>query len=192
MTRTATLLLCLLLCCTAGCAVKPVIPPSAALDPQPYAMEVRAVLRHGDWLITRGVHATDNVVASVTRMPFSHASIYDAERDEVIEADGSGIHTTPFADLLAKSQRVLVIRPMWSTEGSAPVAVERARALLGKGYNFTGLVGVDSPDRYYCTQVCMEAYRPFMTAEKPDNPIPKIIAPGNMYFWGRILYDSGP
>lgn len=183
--------LCLVLGVLAGCAVKPIIPPSATLSPQEYAAVLRGVLRHGDWLVTRGVHGPDNLVASVTRMPLSHASIYDAEQDVIIEAEGVGIHTTPLVDLVAKSQRVLVIRPMWSTEGSAPEAVERARSWIGQGYNFTGLAGVNSPDRYYCTQVCIEAYRPFITAE-PDNPIPRIIPPGNMYFWGRILYDSGP
>ncbi|CAK7035207.1 MAG: hypothetical protein DELT_00533 [Desulfovibrio sp.] len=186
-------MLAVLLLALAGCAVKPVIPPSDTLIPEQYASELAAVLRHGDWLITRGIHGTDNIVASVTRKPLSHASLYDAEFGGVIEADASGIHRTSLADLLAKSQRVLVIRPIWSTsEASARIAVERAREWLGKGYNFTGLVGLDTPDRYYCTQVCLEAYRPFITAEGPDNPIPKIIQPGNMYFWGAILYDSGP
>lgn len=175
-----------------GCAVKPVIPPSDALVPEEYAGDLREVLRHGDWLVTRGVHGMDNFVASVTRMPLSHASLYDAEYGGVIEADGAGVHRTSLADLVAKSQRVLVIRPMWSTVGNAPIAVERARGWIGKGYNVTGLVGLDTPDRYYCTQVCIEAYRPFMSAEAPGNPIPQVILPGTMYFWGRILYDSGP
>lgn len=177
--------------CLSACAVRSVMPPEAALAPNVALPELRPLLRHGDWLVTRGIHKTDNMVATMTNMPLSHASLYDAERDGVIEADGSGVHETPLADLLAKSSRVLLIRPMWVTEASAGTAVSRARSWIGKGYNFTGLVGLDSPDRYYCTQLALEAYRPFIT-EAPDNPIPHVIAPGRMYHWGRILYDSGP
>ena len=182
-------LLCLLV--FAGCAVKPIMPPSAALDPAEHAEALRGILKHGDWLVTRGIHGADNFVATVTRMPLSHASLYDKDHDGVIEADGSGVHRTTLEDLVAKSQRILIIRPMWATEGSAPVAVNRARDWIGKGYNFTGLVGIGTPDRYYCSQLCIEAYRPFI-ADSPDNPIPNIIPPGHMYFWGRILHDSGP
>lgn len=179
------------LCFAAGCTVKPIVGSDAALNPQEAAIAVRGVLRHGDWLVTRGVHAADNFVSTMTNMPLSHAAIYDAEKDEVIEAEGVGVHETPLAEFLAKSCRVLVIRPMWHTEGSAVIAVARARSWIGKGYNFTGLAGINTPGRYYCTQLALEAYRPFITAT-PDNPIPQVIAPGRMYHWGRILYDSGP
>ena len=175
----------------ASCAVKPIIPPSDTLDPQNHADILKNVLQHGDWLVTRGVHGADNFVATVTRMPFSHASIYDAEHDGVIEAEGVGVHRTPLEEFITKSQRILVIRPMWATGENMHGAVQRARNWIGKGYNFTGLAGLGTPDRYYCSQLCIEAYRPFIT-ENPDNPIPLIVPPGNMYFWGRILYDSGP
>ncbi|MDR1309887.1 MAG: hypothetical protein LBL95_08355 [Deltaproteobacteria bacterium] len=184
-------LFCLVALALAGCAVKPVIPPSDTLDPGFHGTELKAVLRHGDWIVSRGVHAADNMVASVTGKPLSHASLFDEEFGGVIEADGSGVHRTSLEDLLAKSHRVLVIRPLWADGDNARVAVERAREWLGHMYNFTGLVGLDIPDAYYCTQLCVEAYRPFIGEEKPENPIPRIIQPGNMYFWGRILYDSG-
>ena len=183
-------LVCLALL-AAGCAVRPLADPDVTLKEPGQVLAVRQALRHGDWLVARGVHAADNLVASVTNMPLSHAAIFDAESEGVIEADGSGVHTTPLADFLANSQRVLVIRPIWSSPGNSRAAVERARSWLGKGYNFTGLVGLDIPERYYCTQVALFAYKPFIT-EKPDNPIPRIIKPGQMYHWGRIMYDSGP
>lgn len=174
-----------------GCTVKTVLTPDAVLNPEAAIHELRAVLQNGDWLVTRGVHKTDNLVATMTNMPLSHASLYDAAKDGVIEAEGSGVHETLLVDLLAKSSRVMIIRPMWATEENARIAVARARSWIGKGYNFTGLVGINSPNRYYCTQLAIEAYRPFIT-EKPDNPIPLVIAPGRMYHWGKILYDSGP
>lgn len=175
----------------AGCAVRPLADPNVTLKDPAQVLAVREALRHGDWLVTRGVHAADNLVASATNMPLSHAAIFDAENEGVIEADGSGVHPTPLADFLANSQRVLVIRPIWSGPERSRIAVERARSWIGQGYNFTGLVGLDIPERYYCTQVALFAYKPFIT-QKPDNPIPRIIKPGQMYHWGRIVYDSGP
>jgi uncharacterized protein YycO len=174
----------------AGCAVKPVINPDAALKPEETSAVIRSYLRTGDWLVARGVHAADDFVSTMTNMPFSHAAIYDAATDEVMEAEGEGVHPTSLADFLAKSSRIWVIRPMWSTVDTAPEAVKRARSLIGKGYNFTGLIGIDWPDRYYCTQLAIEAYKPFITPN--GNPIPQVISPGRMHHWGRILFDTGP
>lgn len=175
-----------------GCAVRNVTNPEVTITNPGSIAPIRAILRHGDWIVTRGIHKSDNVVASVTNMPLSHAAIYDARHDEVIESEANGVHVTPLVEFLAKSQRVLIMRPMWATSPAvAAGAVDRARDLIGKGYNFTGLVGLNMPDRYYCTELAVAAYEPFML-DKPDNPIPRIIMPGQMYHWGRILYDSGP
>lgn len=175
-----------------GCAVQPVVDAGLTLDSPEHVKAVRTVLLHGDWLVARGIHVPDNLVASLTNMPLSHAAIFDADNEGVIEADSTGVHPTPLADFLAKHQRVLVIRPIWSSPENSAVAVERARSWVGKGYNYTGLVGLNVvPDRYYCTQVAVFAYKPFMK-ERPENPIPNIIKPGQMYHWGRIIYDSGP
>ncbi|HJA79636.1 MAG TPA: hypothetical protein H9784_08760 [Candidatus Desulfovibrio intestinavium] len=176
----------------AGCAVKPVMGPEDALAPETHAPALRGVLRHGDWIVARTIRTGGNLVASVTQKPFSHAALYDAEYDSVIEATANGVHRSSLEDLVGRSQRMLVIRPLWADETSRRVAVERARVLLGKSYDFTGLVGLGTRERYYCTELCIESYRPFMGREKPDNPIPRIIQPGDMYFWGTIVHDTGP
>lgn len=176
----------------AGCAVQAVVDAGNTLTDPRQAAEVRRMLKHGDWLVSRGVHKPDNLVASLTNMPLSHAAIFDAENEGVIEADGTGVHATPLAAFLAGSQRVLVIRPIWSSPENSAAAVVRARDWIGRGYNYTGLVGLNvAPNRYYCTQVAVFAYRPFIE-ERPENPIPNIIKPGQMYHWGRVIYDSGP
>jgi uncharacterized protein YycO len=153
---------------------------------------VRAALQNGDWLVARGVHLADNLVATVTDKPLSHAAVYDAESDVVIEVDGSGVHTTPLAGFVANSTRVLVIQPMWATPENRAQAVARARQWLGRGYNFTGLIGLSMPERYYCSQLVVQAYEPFIDHGPRQNPIPHIIEPGQLYHWGRIVYDSGP
>ena len=176
-----------------GCAgaTRAVVFKSETLDPAVVTAELKRVLKNGDWLVIRGVGRADNLVASATNMPLSHAAIYDSEFNQIIEADGDGVHSTPLETFVGKAQRILVIRPIWSSPENSAGAVALARSWQGAGYNFTGLVGLDMPKRYYCTQVALLAYRPVMDDQKP-NPIPKVIAPGQMYHWGRILFDTGP
>ena len=45
---------------------------------------LRELGRDGDWLVIRGYHASDNLVSSLTNLPFSHAAVLDTDRDEVI------------------------------------------------------------------------------------------------------------
>ena len=174
-----------------SCAVNMIADPDTTLSTEQDARAIRSRLQHGDWLVVRGIHGPDNLVASATNMPLSHAAIYDAINNKVLEADGTGVHTSTLEEFLGKSQRVLIIAPMWATPQTRGPAVERARGWLGKGYNYTGLLGIDSPDRFYCTQLAVDAYKEFIEL-KPGNPIPPVIKPGQMYHWGRIIYDTGP
>ena len=189
--KVASFLLAPVFCLLAGCAVQPVANPDATIKDAGRVSDIRQLLKNGDWLVTRGILNTDNFVATMTNAPLSHAAIYDAEKDVVIEATGEGVHTTQLDTFLAKSQRALIIRPVWWTPENAVKAIENARGWIGKGYNYTGLIGINTPGRYYCTQLALRAYEPFME-EAPDNPIPPVIKPGQMYYWGHILYDSGP
>lgn len=176
----------------AGCASRPVETPPApaarAITDGETLARVRALGRDGDWLVIRGYHATDNFVATVTNSPFSHAAVLDIERDRVIEAEAKGIHETPLAGFIAKSHRVLLIRPVWSDAASAPAALARARALVGRPYNFLGLIGVSVPESYYCSELTLEIYRPYLRA---GDVVPRPIEPGKLHYWGRVLYDSG-
>lgn len=145
--------------------------------------------RPGDWLVIRGVHQTDNLVATLTNSPLSHAAVLDPERQQVIEAEGIGIHTSTLDAFVGKSARLLLIRPVWATPDKAQQAVLKARELVGKRYDYPGLIGVNLPDSYYCTELAMSVYKPYGTT---PNPIPAVIEPGQLYHWGTILYDSGP
>ena len=171
----------------AGCAVVPVHrqtqPLEVNLDP------VRAVIENGDWVVIRGVTGPDNFIGSMTNMPFSHASIYDFENDEVIESNKSGVHATSLADYLASASRVWIVKPVWATAANRPLAVARARSFIGRPYDFTGLIGLGLPDSYYCSELAIDAWRPFMGKAK-TNPIPPVISPGRLHHWGRVVYDS--
>ncbi len=173
-----------------ACAAKVSSDPSAVrTDPQTLA-GIRAVLRPGDWLVSRGIHRTDDIVAGATNSAFSHAAIYDAAQDRVIEAEMQGVHATPLPEFLAKSTRVMALHPVWSTEYTAPLAVDRAVSAIGSGYDVTGPIGLGLPNRWYCTELLIWAYEPFRG--KGGNPVPPVIEPGRMLHWGRVIYDTGP
>ncbi|MDR2349178.1 MAG: hypothetical protein LBF41_00955 [Deltaproteobacteria bacterium] len=172
----------------AGCTVKPV--RKTAQPEEMNVIPVKAVIEAGDWLVIRGVTDPSNFISSVTNMPFSHSAIYDAENDSVIEAEAHGVSVTPLAKFLAKAQRVWVLKPVWATPETRPLAVARARSRVGKPYDFTGLVGIPVPGTYYCTELVMDSWRPFMGDDDSDNPIPAVISPGRLHHWGRVVYDS--
>jgi permuted papain-like amidase YaeF/Yiix C92 family enzyme len=176
-----------------GCATRVVeVPPDTAAKSARDAVTLSAIEalgRSGDWLVIRGYHATDNLVASLTNKPFSHAAVLDLERDQVIEAEAHGVHTSTLSAFVAKSHRLLLIRPAWADAHGAEAAVRKARSLVGRQYDFLGLIGFNIPDRYYCSELVLEVYRPFM---RPDDFVPRPVEPGQLYHYGRILFDNGP
>lgn len=176
-----------------GCATRSVeVPPEAVAKAARDAItlsEIGALGKPGDWLVIRGYHTTDNLVASLTNKPFSHAAVLDPEREQVIEAEARGVHASSLAELVAKSHRLLLVRPMWADAASAAAAVVKARSLIGRQYDFLGLIGFSVPDTYYCSELALEVYRPFIHAR---DVIPHPIEPGQLHHYGRILFDSGP
>jgi Permuted papain-like amidase enzyme, YaeF/YiiX, C92 family len=175
-----------------GCATPFVVTPPAAdlkaVREAEMIAELRRLGRNGDWLVIRGYHATDHLVSAVTDSPWSHAAVLDVEKDQIVEAEGPGVHTTALPEFVAKSHRLLLIRPDWATEKSAVEALMRARALVGKRYDFLGLIGLNVPDRYYCSELAVAVYRPHIPVGKH---IPRPVTPAQLHYWGRILYDSG-
>ncbi len=186
--RLAALLLALTGCGGPPLHVEP--PPATVRGPQTEAWltQIRASALPGDWLVIRGYKAADDLVVAATNIPLSHAAVIDVRADEVIESIAEGVRVTPLRDFVDHAHRVLLVRPKWS-QGVRPLkALERARAAVGKGYDFSGLVGLSAKDRYYCSELAMYAWQPFMG---PNEHVPRVIEPGQMYLWGRVLYDSG-
>lgn len=175
-----------------GCTTPMVVrPPADQAAREALALkEVTRLGQPGDWLVMRGYHATDNLVATVTTAPFSHVAVLDPERGQVIEAEGKGLRTAPLADFMHRAHRVILMRPMWATAPERQVAaVEKARALVGKPYDFTGLIGLNAPDRYYCSELAVAVYAPHVSRK---DHLPHVIPPGDMHYWATILWDSGP
>ena len=143
--------------------------------------------RDGYWLVVRGYHVTDHFVVAATNIPLSHAAVLDITGQQVIEAKSEGIIVTPLTQFVNQVHRVLLIKPQWWTEKRGREATQKAHALKGKGYDFTGLVGISSSDRFYCSELAFHVYKPFH--QRRDH-IPLVIEPGQMYLWGDLIWDS--
>lgn len=177
-----------LLGCTQPLVVR---PPESRLEREARALrEVTRLGQPGDWLVIRGYHATDHLVSALTNEPFSHVAILDPARQQVIEAEGKGLHTTPLPAFMTKAHRLMLLRPVWATDPARQeAAVARARSLVGSPYDFTGLVGLGLPDRYYCSELAVAVHVP--QASRKDR-MPPVIPPGDLHRWATILWDSGP
>jgi hypothetical protein len=181
-----------LVACLSGCAIpivehRPAESIKVARDTG-VLNEVRRLGRDGDWLVIRGYHVTDNLVATLTNTPLSHAAVLDITKDQVIEAESAGVHLSTLPQFVAKSHRLLLIRPVWSDEKTSVEALQKARALVGKKYDFLGLIGLNVPDSFYCSELTLAIYLPYIPKAQI---IPRPDEPGQLYFWGRILFDSG-
>ena len=185
--------ICILLLILTGCLANPIVKrlPEVVHVKQNQIFEgrVRELAVAGDWIVTRGYDATDVFVSNLTGIPLSHVGIYDQKNDTVVEAEASGVHTTPLSDFINKSHRVILIRPRWSTPDTRDKAVENAKALIGKSYDFLGIFGLNMPSSYYCSELAVLIYEEWY---KPSDRMPTVIAPGELYLYGRILYDSLP
>ncbi len=169
-----------------------VTPPDEPLrseQTEAWYRSVGEVARNGDWLVLRGYHQTDNLVATATNQPFSHVAILDVEHDRVVEAMAEGVRFMDLRDRLHESHHVMVMRPRWSTPVNAEAAIAEARSAVGTPYDMFGTVGVGSGERFYCSELAIHIYRGFFTG---DEQLSGVIEPGHMYLWGEILYDSRP
>lgn len=150
---------------------------------------VQAKAISGDWLVIRGYHATDNLISNATAIPISHAAVYNAETQTVIEAEGKGIHETSLKDFVNKSYRLLIIRPRWLNKSNSTKAISNAKKLIGKNYDFLGTIGFNFPNKYYCSELAISIYKEWY---RPVEKFPGVIKPGELYLYGKVLYDSLP
>jgi len=142
----------------------------------------------GDWLVIRGYKQIDDQVSALTGGVLSHAGILDKDRWLVIESEKEGVHTTPIDLFLDKAHRLILVRPKWAKGKAGWEALLKARSLVGKPYNFSGIFGVKLTDSYYCSELAVEIYR---THFGKKDLIPAVVTPVNLLEWGKILYDSG-
>lgn len=153
-----------------------------------WSQEIHAVARDGDWLLTRSYYVMGDVIAAATiGEDLSHASIYDAKHDTVIESVGSGVREIPLAELVARNHYVIVVRPTGMTAADQAEAIARARSKVGAPFDITGMFGVDTPEKFYCSELVYWASQ----TEARSGRHERIITPPDLMKYGEVIYWSG-
>jgi tyrosine-protein phosphatase SIW14 len=148
---------------------------------------IRKQGKQGYWIVVRGTHPGDQVVAAATAARLTHAAMLDLERNEVIEAVGRGVSVTPLRELLAQAMRVQLVKPRGYSAEKGRAAVVRARTRVGAGYDWLGTVGLQADRSYYCTELCADAYDARTQGWMPSG----VLHPEQMARYGEVLFDSG-
>jgi hypothetical protein len=166
-------------------------PESPAVDTAVTAMwsrEIHKVARDGDWILTRSYFAVADMISLATRgEDLSHASIYDARRDTVIEAVGDGVREIPLSQLVQRNHYVIVVHPSGMTDAERERSVERARSRIGTPFDTRGMFGWDNPDKLYCSELVWWAAQ----GELRTGDHHRVITPGDLMDYGEIVYWSG-
>jgi len=164
-------------------------PTDAKLDAAYTTMWVRDLHAHvqdGDIVLRRGYAVLSDIILLVTPgAPMSHAAIYDAATDHFIDAVSSGVREVTAEQFLGASHRWMIVRPnLPAAERHAAVA--RARASLGTGFDFSGFVGLDNADRFYCSELVAWALGVRDTVYADDI----LVTPAELEEVGPTIYAS--
>ena len=154
-----------------------------------WSHEIHGVAQDGDWILTRSYFALADVISTVAPgEDLSHASIYDAKRDTVIEAVGSGVREISLKELVNRNHYVIVVRPSGMTAAERARSVERARSRLGAEFDKMGMLGIhDSEEKVYCSELVWWAAQGEMrTGDKH-----RVITPAELMEYGEVVYWSG-
>jgi hypothetical protein len=127
-------------------------------------------------------------VAALTLGTLSHAAVLDKEKGQVIEALADGVVVTPVRKLLADAHRLIIVRPQGWTPEEGRAAVARARSHVGRKYDWLGLVGAQQGERFYCTELAVDAYR----GRERGWKVGRIIFPADVPGLGTVVIDTGP
>ena len=142
---------------------------------------------NGMWLVSRGYRKGDDMVAILTCSSFSHVGILDTDKGEVIESLWNGNVTNSIANFVEISHRVVLVKPEGWTPETGGEALAKARSQLGGKYDFSGIIGLPSSNRWYCSELASWCW-----GRQPDRKGPwHVIHPRRLTKMGIVLFDSG-
>lgn len=155
---------------------------------QMWAQEIRDKARDGDWLLSRSYYMmADAITLTTVGEDVSHAAIYDAKHDTIIESIGSGVREIPLAELVARNHFMILVRPTGMTAGDEAEALARARSQIGAPYDIGGMFGVDAPEKFYCSELVYWASQ----TEARSGRRERVITPSDLMRYGEVIYWSG-
>jgi len=196
MLRLGSLLVVAALAQSIGCAHEPaslvVARPEDHVADQAvtkmWSKEIHGVARDGDWLLTRSYYVVSDVITAATiGEDLSHASIYDAKHDTVIESIGSGVREIPLEELVERNHYVIVVRPTGMSAADEGEALARARSKVGAAYDIGGMFGIDTPEKFYCSELVYWASQ----TEARSGRHERVITPSDLMKYGEVIYWSG-
>ena len=148
--------------------------------------DIQRVARTGDWILTRSYSFTGDVIVATTRgEALSHASIYDARTGTIIEALSPEVREVPLDSLLDRNQHAIIVRPVGLTAAQRVAAGDRAREQVGTEFDFGGLFGVDSEERFYCSELV------YWASGLDPARRPRVVTPADLMAYGEVVYFSG-
>jgi len=153
-----------------------------------WSHEIHGVAQDGDWILSRSYYLlADGISKATPGVDLSHASIYDAKRDTVIEAVGSGVREIPLQQLVERNHYLIVVRPSGMTAAERAHSVERARSRLGTEFDELGLFGINNPEKLYCSELVWWAAQ----GELRTGDHHRVITPADLMDYGQVVYWSG-
>ncbi len=152
--------------------------------------EIAQQAQSGDWILSRSYYLMGDAIAVLTRgEDFSHAAMYDGERNTVIESVGSGVREISLTAFLARNHYVAVVRPTGMSPAQRAVSLTRAREQLGKPFDDAGMLGFDNPEAFYCSELV--AWASQVNSRTATAEQERIITPAGLMKYGAVIYWSG-
>lgn len=174
-------------CCAGSQALERRMGPEYEPETQSWLAQVRKRGGDGMWLVTRGYHTGDDLVAVATNSPLSHTSVLDAHNMRVVEAIGEGVVVTELPQFLRETHRMLLIKPDGWTPRTGAKALEMAYTKVGDKYDFLGAVGLPNDKLWYCSELAAWS----MGMPTGNFGAHNVLHPKDMHRYGEVLFDTG-
>lgn len=152
-----------------------------------WARDIQSKAQDGDWILMRSYATAGDVITLFTSgEDISHSAMYDAHSGTVIEGVSPTVKESALRDVIQHKRHVIIVRPHGLSKAQRRDSVQRARSKIGAKYDWGGLIGVDSEDKYYCSELLYWASR-----IGPRRTRPLVISPARLMDYGEVIYWSG-